>query len=72
MAEISLMIALVVFRQCSDWFTSILTETGTGQIWITCFMIWISYKFLLKPVFGYASSDLARKSYNAFKRRKEE
>lgn len=57
---------------CALWFFSIVNETGTYTLWLSCVFIFLVYKFLFRPIFGYASSDLARNSYNAFKRRKEE
>ena len=58
--------------QVAGWFMQVLNQTGGLGVWLTAIIVTITYKFLLAPVFGAARSDLAKHSYNAFKRGKEE
>ena len=60
-----------VITQCSTWFLQIINAVDGLAVWMTAVLVWLSYKFLLRPLFGQAGSDVARRSYNAFKRRKE-
>lgn len=60
-----------VITQCSAWFLQIINAVDGLAVWMTAVLVWLSYKFLLRPLFGQAGSDVARRSYNAFKRRKE-
>lgn len=60
-----------VITQCSAWFLQIINAVDGLPVWMTAVLVWLSYKFLLRPLFGHAGSDVARRSYNAFKRRKE-
>ena len=60
-----------MFVAIVGWFESLLDSTGLGLIYLSAVIICICYKFLFAPVFGFCKSDLAKKSYNAFKRRKE-
>lgn len=60
-----------VITQCSAWFLQVLNAVDGLAVWMTAVLVVLSYKFLLRPLFGSAGSDIARKSYNAFKRRKE-
>lgn len=57
--------------QCSQWFFQIISAVDGVEFWTTAIGMWVIFKFIFRPIFGYASSDLARNSYNAFKRGKE-
>lgn len=61
-----------VLTQCSTWFLQIINAVDGLPVWMTGVLVFLSYKFLLRPLFGHAGSDVARRAYNAFKRRKEE
>lgn len=70
MAQVLSLISNVI-TQCAGWFLQILNAVGGLAVWSTACLVWLTYRFLLRPLFGEASSDLAKNSYNAFKRRKE-
>ena len=61
-----------VVQFCGLQFMMILGKLDALQVWIAAIGLHLVFKFILRPIFGYASSDLARNSYNAFKRGKEE
>lgn len=46
---------------CSNWFVFLLDGTGFGGVFLAMVFLWLSYKFLLKPVFGSGGSDKAKK-----------
>lgn len=56
---------------CAGWFLRILVATSGQGVWLSGVFLFLTYKFLFAPLFGEAKSDLAKHSYNAFKRRKE-
>ena len=60
-----------VISQCSIWFLQVINAVDGFPVWMTAVLVYLSYKFLLRPLFGQAGSDVAHRSYNAFKRRKE-
>lgn len=61
-----------VFTACMSWFYQLLSETGGTGWWLSALLMYMSYKAILAPLFGYAHSDTVKKSYNAFKRGKED
>lgn len=63
---------VTAISECSAWFIQILNAVDGYSIWASAIFVYLSYKFLFAPLFGMAKSDVAKKSYNAFRRRKEE
>lgn len=62
---------LQVISFANDSFGQILTATGGRSFWFAAILTYFSFKYFLRPIFGQAGSDLAKRSYNAFKRREE-
>lgn len=56
---------------CFRWFFNLLDSLGYTFLWLTAIITTLAFKFILGPIFGVASSDMASSSYNSFKRRKE-
>ena len=52
-------------------FGQILTATGGRSFWFAAILTYFSFKYFLRPIFGQVGSDLAKRSYNAFKRKGE-
>lgn len=62
---------------CFDWLSTFFTSTGTIGIYITCFIMLLVFRFLIRPLVGQSVSDgvrsirgrddsqLRRDSYNA-------
>lgn len=62
---------------CFDWLSTFFSSTGTTAIFITCFVILLVFRFLIRPLVGQSVSDgvrgirgrddsqLRRDSYNA-------
>lgn len=46
-----------VLTQCSAWFLQIMNAVDGLPVWMTGVLVFLSYRFLLKPLFGYAESD---------------
>ena len=63
---------LLVFMNCFQWFTKLLNAVSGTSFWLSAVLMCALFKFIFRPVFGSCKSDLAKKSINAFKRRKEE
>lgn len=51
-----------LFSACAAWFGSLFESSGMGSLWLGAFAVWTSYRFLLKPLFGVAGSDSAKRS----------
>lgn len=56
-----------LFTHCFAWLGDVMTGTGMLSVWLGCVVIWTAYRFLLKPLFGAASSDSARKKASSAK-----
>lgn len=65
--QIASMIAQA-FSFAGDAWTRLLNATGMSGWWFAGVFTWLSYKFFLRPIFGHAGSDLAKRSYNAFRK----
>ena len=63
----ALNVLVTTIQQCSQWFLSILSACNGFDVWAGAVIVHLSYKFLFRPIFGYAGSDISRKSYNALK-----
>lgn len=60
-----------LFSQCIAWFFQLLDAVEGVDLWLTGIVIWLAYKFILAPVFGVASSDMAKRNYNSLRRKGE-
>lgn len=69
MSEYTSMLA-TAFGQCLTWFAEILSGSGMAGVYLGCLVAYMTYKFLLAPVFGVHQSDTARKV--AYKAKKED
>lgn len=49
------------FNAVSGWFLQIVDKLGVGGLIIAAFVIYQSFRLLLAPLVGQASSDKARK-----------
>lgn len=56
----------------SNTFTSVMNATGAYGFWLSAILVTFSFRAILKPIFGSVGSDLAKKSYNAFRRKNKE
>ena len=50
-----------LFTHCFGWLGDLMTAAGMMSLWLGCVAVWTAYRFLLKPLFGAAGSDSARK-----------
>lgn len=50
-----------VFGNCLEWFVDVFIGSGAGGFYLGCVSVYLTYKFLLAPVFGDHRSDKARK-----------
>lgn len=50
-----------IFASCAGWLGRLMTGSGMSSIWIGAVTVWTVYRFLLKPLFGAAGSDSARR-----------
>lgn len=63
----ALNVLVTTIQQCSRWFVRILGACNGTDVWLGALIIHCSFKFLFRPIFGYAGSDISKKSYNALK-----
>lgn len=61
---------LQIINFANDTFNQILLSTNSYGFWISAILTMLSFKYFLRPLFGSAGSDVAKRSYNAFKKRK--
>ena len=61
---------LQVISFANNTFAQILSATGAHGFWLAAILTYFSFKYFLRPLFGSVGSDLAKNSYNAFKKRK--
>ena len=65
------MLALA-FARCLTWFSDILTMSGMASLYSGCLVAFLTYKFLLAPIFGVHQSDTARKNLKNMKKDNKE
>lgn len=56
-----------VFGFCWSAWAKILDAVDGYGAWFSAFCVWLAYKFILAPLFGYAGSDIAASAHNAVK-----
>ena len=49
---------------CLYWFTVLMDKTGVAGLFIACFIVYQSFRLLLRPLIGAASSDKVRSIRN--------
>lgn len=48
----------------ASWFISLLESSGGTPFYVAAFFVFLLGRFILRPIFGVAQSDTARKIYN--------
>lgn len=58
------------FIQPLQWFTDLLKNTYMYGVYMSAIVVFITYKFILSPIYGMAKSDTAKLASRAFKKSK--
>lgn len=56
-----------LFGHCANWLAQIMASSQMAPVWLGGFVVWSVYRFLLSPLFGVASSDIARSIWRSSK-----
>lgn len=52
-----------LFGACAAWLGRLMEGAEMTPIWLGAVAVWTVYRFLLKPLFGVAGSDSARRKW---------
>lgn len=60
----------IAIQGAYSMFVQILDGVDGTSVWFSAMLLWLTYRLLFKRLFGLAGSDVAKRSYNAFKNKR--